>query len=32
MEAIRREADYLVALQEVAALIDLDPSMDSSEG
>ena len=32
MGAIRREADYLVALQAVAALIDLDPSMDSSEG
>lgn len=30
--AIRPEADYRAALQEVAALIDLDPSMDSSEG
>jgi len=29
VRAIRTEADYLAALQEVSRLIDLDPSMDS---
>jgi HTH-type transcriptional regulator / antitoxin HigA len=32
IKAIRTEADYLAALQEVSALIDLDPAIDSPEG
>jgi HTH-type transcriptional regulator/antitoxin HigA len=32
IKAIRNEADYLSALQEVSALIDLDPSADSPDG
>ena len=32
IRAIRTETDYLVALQEVSALIDLDPAADSLEG
>lgn len=32
IKAIRTEADYLAALQEVSALIDLDPSPDGPEG
>jgi HTH-type transcriptional regulator/antitoxin HigA len=32
IKAIRTETDYLVALQDVSALIDLDPSADSPEG
>jgi HTH-type transcriptional regulator/antitoxin HigA len=32
IKAIRTEADYLAALQEVSVLIDLDPTADSSEG
>ena len=32
VRAIRTEADYLAALQEVSRLIDLDPSMDSPPG
>lgn len=32
IKAIRTEADYLTALQEVSVLIDLDPSADSPEG
>lgn len=32
IKAIRTEADYLIALQEVSALIDLDPAADSPEG
>jgi HTH-type transcriptional regulator/antitoxin HigA len=30
--AIRTEADYLAALHEVSALIDIDPAADSSDG
>jgi HTH-type transcriptional regulator/antitoxin HigA len=32
IKAIRTEANYLVALQEVSVLIDLDPFKDSPEG
>jgi HTH-type transcriptional regulator/antitoxin HigA len=32
IKAIRNEVDYLSALQEVSALIDLDPSADSPDG
>ena len=32
IKAIRTEADYLAALREVSALIDLDPASDSPEG
>jgi HTH-type transcriptional regulator/antitoxin HigA len=32
IKAIRTEADYLTAVHEVSALIDLDPSADSPEG
>jgi HTH-type transcriptional regulator / antitoxin HigA len=32
IKAIRTEADYLIALQEVSALIDPDPAADSAEG
>ena len=32
IKVIRTEDDYLAALREVSALIDLDPSEDSSEG
>jgi len=32
IKAIRTEADYLAALGEVSALIDLDPAADSPEG
>jgi HTH-type transcriptional regulator/antitoxin HigA len=32
IKAIRTETDYLIALQDVSALIDLDPSADSPEG
>jgi len=32
IKAIRTEADYLAALGEVSALIDLDPAADSHEG
>jgi HTH-type transcriptional regulator / antitoxin HigA len=32
IRAIRTETDYLVALQEVSALIDLDPVANSPEG
>ena len=32
IKAIRTETDYLVALQEVSDLIDLDPAVDSPEG
>ena len=32
IKAIRTEADYRAALQEVSALIDLDPEADSPEG
>ena len=32
IKAIRTEADYLIALQEVSTLIDLDPAADSPEG
>jgi HTH-type transcriptional regulator/antitoxin HigA len=32
IKAIRTETDYLVALQDVSALIDLDPSADTPEG
>lgn len=32
IKAIRTETDYLVALQEVSGLIDLDPAVDSPEG
>lgn len=32
INAIRTEADYLAALQDVSALIDLDPEADSPEG
>ena len=32
IKAIRTEADYLTALQEVSALIDIDPAADSPDG
>lgn len=32
IKAIRTEADYLAALQDVSLLIDLDPVADSPEG
>jgi HTH-type transcriptional regulator/antitoxin HigA len=32
IRAIRTEADYLTALQEVSVLIDLDPMPDTPEG
>lgn len=32
VKAIRTEVDYLEALQQVSALIDLDPDRDSQEG
>ena len=32
IKAIRTEQDYLAALCEVSALIDLDPSLDTPEG
>jgi len=32
IEVIRTEANYLAALREVSALIDLDPAADSPEG
>lgn len=32
IKAIRTEQDYLAALREVSALIDLDPSLDTQEG
>lgn len=32
IKAIRTEVDYLAALREVSALIDLDPEPDSPEG
>jgi HTH-type transcriptional regulator/antitoxin HigA len=32
IKAIRTEADYLAALQELSVLIDLDPSADQPEG
>ena len=32
IKAIRTEADYLAALREVSALINLDPASDSPEG
>ena len=32
IKAIRTEADYLAALREVSALIDLDPAADAPEG
>ena len=32
IKAIRTEPDYLAALREVAALIDLDPAADSPDG
>ena len=32
IKAIRTEADYLAALREVSALIDLDPAADSPNG
>ena len=32
IKAIRTETDYLAALREVSALIDLDPSADDPEG
>ena len=32
IKAIRTEADYLAALQEVSALIDIDPAADSPDG
>jgi HTH-type transcriptional regulator/antitoxin HigA len=32
VKAIRTEEDYLAALREVSALIDLDPAVDSPEG
>jgi HTH-type transcriptional regulator/antitoxin HigA len=32
IKAIRNEVDYLSALQEVSALIDLDPGADSPDG
>ena len=32
IKALRTEADYLAALREVSALIDLDPAADSADG
>lgn len=32
IKAIRTEADYLAALQELSLLIDLDPSANQPEG
>lgn len=32
IKAIRTEADYLAALQEVSALIDVDPAPDTPQG
>jgi HTH-type transcriptional regulator/antitoxin HigA len=32
IKAIRTEVDYLAALRDVSALIDLDPAADSPEG
>ena len=32
IKAVRTEADYIAALREVSALIDLDPASDSPEG
>ena len=32
IKPIRTEQDYLAALREVSALIDLDPSLDTPEG
>lgn len=32
IKAIRTEADYLAALQEVSVLIELEPFVDSAEG
>ena len=32
IKAIRTEADYIAALRDVSALIDLDPEIDSPEG
>ena len=32
IKAIRTEQDYLAALREVSALIDLDPSLDTPDG
>lgn len=32
IKAIRTEADYLAALSEVSALIDLDPAADTPQG
>jgi HTH-type transcriptional regulator/antitoxin HigA len=32
IKAIRTESDYILALQEVSALIDLDPAADSPDG
>ena len=32
IKAIRTEVDYRAALQEVSALIDLDPAVDSPDG
>jgi len=32
VKAIRTEADYLAALQEVSALVDMDPPADSPAG
>lgn len=32
INAIRTEADYLAALQDISVLIDLDPEADSPEG
>ena len=32
IRAIRTETDYLAALQEVSALIDLDPALESPDG
>jgi HTH-type transcriptional regulator/antitoxin HigA len=32
IKAIRTEADYLAALQQVSALIDIDPAADSPDG
>ena len=32
IKAIRTETDYLAALREVSALIDLDPAADAPEG
>jgi HTH-type transcriptional regulator/antitoxin HigA len=32
IKAIRTEADYLKALQEISVFIELDPFVDSAEG